>query len=107
MTSGNRQVMTMTMMANQAEPLDNSWTKTKYMSCVWRNGLKGKGDKVLCPCTKTSSHLPKGDVKVANNSKLTSANRTSFKLTTTAINYSSQANLAREIKEVMVIPLQE
>lgn len=39
MTSGNRHVMIMMIMANQAEPLDSSWTKTKYMSCVWRNGL--------------------------------------------------------------------
>lgn len=31
----------MMMMANQAEPLDSSCTKTKYMSCVWRNGLEG------------------------------------------------------------------
>lgn len=33
--------MTMMMMANQAEPLDSSCTKTKYMSWVWRNGLEG------------------------------------------------------------------
>lgn len=32
----------MMMMANQAEPLDSSCTKTKYMSCVWRNGLEGE-----------------------------------------------------------------
>lgn len=31
----------MMMMANQAEPLDNSCTNTKYMSWVWRNGLEG------------------------------------------------------------------
>lgn len=33
--------MTMMMMANQAEPLDKSCTKTKYISWVWRNGLEG------------------------------------------------------------------
>lgn len=31
--------MTMIMMANQAEPLDSSCTKTKYMSWVCRKGL--------------------------------------------------------------------
>lgn len=33
--------MTMMMMANHAEPLDSSCTNTKYMSWVWRNGLRG------------------------------------------------------------------
>lgn len=34
----------MMMMANHADPLDSSCTNTKYMSCVWRNGLEGIGE---------------------------------------------------------------
>lgn len=38
----------MMMMANHAEPLDNSCTNTKYMSWVWRKGLQGvKGAQLL------------------------------------------------------------
>lgn len=39
--------MTMMMMANHAEPLDSNWTKTKYMSWVWRNGLGGGGSETM------------------------------------------------------------